>query len=372
MTSFISRGPLNPERHDNIIVHRKELDDILKHIKTGTDQEGYVALRAPRQTGKTTLLYQVRHHLHGKGYGVAYIDLQGLNNLKEEAFYQKICTDIHGDLSKIIDKDTKAAKQIKIMPPGKVKDQSDFSAYLIWLSACTCIPEVKGLVIILDEIGGIPEDISTFSSCLRAFLSAGREKTSEQDYLYRRVIFIFAGALDLLQFTREDNSPLSNVCKLYSLNDFSQEQGAELLNRKLSDRLSSEMIKALADSVYEWTSGHPYLTMRLYDLIQDNVDLKNISVNQIPGIGRQLVEEYILYGDDTNLNHVSKHLRKNKEFCNQVFTILDEKRRTVIDEQDLFTIGIIKKSSDFYLMIRNKIYQEWLEKKVRPNVKKQN
>ncbi len=72
MTQFEYRGALNPDDHRDIIVPRPELDRIQTHI---ANADLYIALRSPRQTGKTTLLFQLQANLHGHGYGAAYVDL---------------------------------------------------------------------------------------------------------------------------------------------------------------------------------------------------------------------------------------------------------------------------------------------------------
>jgi DNA invertase Pin-like site-specific DNA recombinase len=85
MAAFQAVGGLHPEEHSHIIVRRPELDHLLAHVQNG---DLYVALSSRRQTGKTTLLYQLQARLHGHGYGVVYLDLSGLNDLSKAQFYR--------------------------------------------------------------------------------------------------------------------------------------------------------------------------------------------------------------------------------------------------------------------------------------------
>ena len=107
------------------------------------------------------------------------------------------------------------------MNPEQVTDQEAFGNYLTWLSAHT--PRARKLILMLDEVGGVPEEISeTLFPSLRRFFHRGRRPSHTRD-LYRRVMFIFAGALDLHLLRQGKNSPLWNICEFYSLHDFSLE-----------------------------------------------------------------------------------------------------------------------------------------------------
>ena len=384
MNHFIYQGPLNSKEHFNIIVERQEFKDILEHIETS---DSYVILRNPRQTGKTTLIFQIQQALQENyGYSVVYLNLQGYNELENKKFYQTICKKIYAALSDVMDENTEDARQLTIIKPENVIDQFDFSDCLIWISACTS-KKAKKLVIIFDEIGGVPEGIYlAFFSFLRNFFTEGRQD-SEKSRWYQRVSFIFVGALDMLRLEDDPNSPLSNVCTIFSLQDFSQKQGIDLLKRngEVID-LPVEVLEIIAEIIYEWCSGHPYLTLRLYSLIEEKKDtikdgvkwiqeekggqsLKEI-IHQISQDLEQVIEclikKYFLYGNDENLDHIHRQLDKNPEYWKEVYKILGEKPKTVRHKEELLTIGIIKQiesenDNEYYLTIRNKLYNEWLK-----------
>ena len=87
-------------------------------------------------------------------------------------------------------------------------------------------------------------------------------------------------------------------------------------------------------------------------------------VNQLSEVVDGLVEDHILYGDDPNLTHVIGFLwDSEKEYRDQVFEIFGKEKRikTLKNAEDLLSIGIIKRSSDRHLIIRNKIYHEALK-----------
>ena len=124
MTIFEPGGALDLEEHQNIIIQRPELDDVLNHIKK---KRHYIALRSPRQMGKTTFLYQIQACLHGHDYGVVYVDLSGLG---KAMFYQTICAKIRDQLGDLID-----GLAEDVLHPHDVTDQDAFSGYLTRLSA---------------------------------------------------------------------------------------------------------------------------------------------------------------------------------------------------------------------------------------------
>jgi hypothetical protein len=352
MAVFTAGGGLNPEQHASIIVWRQELDHILAHIQSG---DLYIALRSARQTGKTTLLYQIQTRLHGHGYGVVHLDLSGRSDLSKAQFYQTICIDICEGLGALID-DTNEPT----LNPQQVTDQISFSTYLTSLSAHT--PQARKLILMLDEVAGVPEQTSaTFFPSLRGFFHNGRRPSKVRD-LYRKIMFIFAGALDLQRLIQGKSSPLRNVCEpsLFSpLGDFSREQGRRLAGNLQS--FSIEMMNAIADAVHEWCDGHPYLTQRLLRLIETSKECRAASVDRLPGVVDRLVGENFLSGDDSNLTHILHYLQARREYSDQIFKILkEERRKSVMHTEDLLSIGLIKRSTDQYLIIRNKIYEEAL------------
>ena len=85
--SFISAGPLDPIGHRKYNIDRPELEEILHHIR---ERDHYLALRSPRQMGKTTLLLKVQDRLQGNNYGVANLDVSTLLDLTKKEFYQRI------------------------------------------------------------------------------------------------------------------------------------------------------------------------------------------------------------------------------------------------------------------------------------------
>ena len=191
MTTFITGGPLNPVKHSNILIDRIELYEIIDHIK---NEDNYIVLESARQTGKTTLLYQVQYLLHNN-YGIVYLDFNKINKQREANFYCQICTKIKNELIELLISPSDAILETK-----NIINFQTFSKFLKSLSSQT--PQIRKLILIFEEIGDIPEEIfkSLFDG-LRGFFTEGRGLGSDSD-LCKKIMIICAGTLDTKKTNR--------------------------------------------------------------------------------------------------------------------------------------------------------------------------
>ena len=355
MTIFEASGALNPEEHSNIIVHRVELDEIITHIENKDD---YAILQAPTQSGKTTLLYQIHSRLHQNGYGVVYLDLSLLADLETAQFYPMFCTEIQNGLAGLIVGNTDAN-----LAPDNVANQISLFKYLRLVSEKT--QQIRKLVLMVDELSNLSDELTTpLFSTLRSFFTRGRGISNDRDY-YKKVMFIFAGDLDLDKLIQSKNSPLKNICNTFTLKDFSQEQVLDLAQNLAN--FSSEIIEVISGCVHQWCDGHPSLTQLLLGLIDESQECRNASTESLPVAIQQLVKVQILQGSNPNLAHIYKYLKTSGDsYCRSVAQILrskpDELSENAPHDQELILMGIIKRSSNRCLVIRNKIYEKALDK----------
>ena len=354
MTIFQTSGALNPEEHRDIIAQRVELDGIITHLENKDD---YIVLQAPTQSGKTTLLYQIHSRLHNHGYGVVYLDLSLLADLEPAQFYPMFCTEIERGLGELIVENTNPN-----LTPEQVTNQLSFFKYLRLIAEKT--QRVRKLVLMMDELSNISEELTLpLFSTLRSFFTRGRGIANDRDF-YKKVIFIFAGDLDLDKLIQSKNSPLRNICKTFLLDDFSQEQVLGLA-RNLNN-FPPGIVELISDCVHQWCDGHPYLTQRLLGLIDENEESRNATRDSLPEKIEQLVKQHILYGDDVNLLHVYHYLRNSGDsYCEAVCKILrhkpEERREEAPHAQELLLMGIIKRSTNLKLIIRNQVYEQALK-----------
>ena len=362
MTDFIAGGPLNPVDDRNVIVPRQELNKILDHLKSS---DSYVVLESSRQTGKTTLLYQIQHSIVStdNNYGVAYLDFSLIINQDEAEFYHQLCELIKLNLIDLIEAPSNAT-----LEPRNVINFQTFSDFLKSLSSQT--PQAQKLILIFEEIGHIPEDVfPTFFAGLRGFFNQGRGLSNERN-LYKKIIIICAGTLDTKKLIEGENSPFRNICERFTLNDFSREQVLSLAqNLKYFTNFSDEKVTFIVDYIFEWSAGHPYLTQRLYKLIDESEECRNASTSQIFQIINRLVQNELIDNNDVNLEHIFHCLNNLEQETGTCFSavkqVLNGRQgqpiRTIEHQVDLMLIGIIKRLANRGLVIRNRIYEQKLK-----------
>ena len=352
MGTFVAGGPLNPTIHQNIIIRRSQLDHILNNIING---DLYIAICSPRQTGKTTLLYQIQACLSKQEYGVSYIDLENFGDLDKTSFYQEICENVNMSLSSFLDPNTEAG-----LTPQEVINETKFFKYLGELAKNT--PKARKIVLMFDEIGGVPDLFSkTFFSTLRKVLTHSRGVQPECQ-IYKKISFIFSGALDLHKLTEGHNSPLSNVCEPpVSLDDFSEEQ-VYILSKNLQ-ACTEILAHTLSTHIYRWCNGHPYLTQRLLNLTERSQTLSNIKNEEVSEWMESLVEVNFMHNKDANLDNILHYLEKNSASPrDSIFKVLkNENLKTVDHDDELLVAGFLRRLDDQCLVVRNQIYVKALE-----------
>ena len=81
MRFFNTAGPVNPEKHYCLqLLKRIKLEEIESLI----DQEKYFVLHAPRQTGKTSCMLALMHHLNKEGkYVCLYVNIEAAQGARE-------------------------------------------------------------------------------------------------------------------------------------------------------------------------------------------------------------------------------------------------------------------------------------------------
>lgn len=74
MRFFNTAGPINPKDHYHIdLLSRINISDIMFMI----EQKKYFILHAPRQTGKTSCMLALMHHLNKEGtYACLYVNIE--------------------------------------------------------------------------------------------------------------------------------------------------------------------------------------------------------------------------------------------------------------------------------------------------------
>jgi len=336
---FKTRGPLDPELDRDLYIERRELGGLLNLCRQPTIYS-YGALLSSRQTGKTTLLYQLRQRLQGSLPAV-FIDLSVLRNQSEMACYQYVARQLIVNLAPWIDSDL-----IQSLP-SKFETSIDFLSYLEMVAEQACVSRI---VVMLDEVGALSSESSdSFFNLVRTVFNMARGL----DTILGKYIFIFSGAIDLYDLTFGTNSPL-NICEKIYLGDFSSADVQQVVNH--FGRLGLLPFEGMAERIYALASGHVYLTMRLCSHIErQEPDLLT------PQVVQQAADS-LLQGDD-NLRHVLRRLDKFPETATRLRDIMQRegeipfsRNDTVLARLEMF--GAI--SGDETCQVRNELLRRML------------
>ncbi len=251
---FKTRGPLDPGADAAITVDRPELEQLLRATQAPV-VDAYYAVLSARQTGKTTLLYQLRARLRAAGYGAALLDLAAVRELPEPEFYRFVASQIHAELEPILPRKLKRANA-EDLPTNAI----EFRQRLFDIARQVQSPR---LVILIDEVEGVPEAYADgFFGTIRNVFSSRRK---EDEAAFEKYLFVFSGARELHRLTTGPNSPLNIAERIY-LQDLALD-GVQ----KLVSNFARANIPAPVDTaawIFEQTHGHPYLTQKLCATIE--------------------------------------------------------------------------------------------------------
>ncbi len=251
---FKTRGPLDPVNDNAVYVPRPELEQLLRAAQA-TSVDAYLAILSSRQTGKTTLLYQLRHRLRPRGVGVALIDLSVVRDQPEVEMYKYVAGELRSELSPNLPRSAER-KDAAALPTNSI----EFRRFVLDLARQVRAPRI---VVLMDEVEAVPEKFSdAFFGAVRNVFSSRRK---EDEAVFEKYLFILCGARELHRLTGGPNSPLNIAERIY-LKDFDV-AGVQTLVANFQ-RAGMAAPPETAQWVYDQTGGHPYLTQALCAIIE--------------------------------------------------------------------------------------------------------
>ena len=247
MRFFNTAGPNMPELHYCIpALERLDLDEVLRLVR----DKKYFMLHAPRQTGKTSVLFALQGLLTRQGYHCLYVTVEEAGTGLE---------DVEQAVRTVLDSLAYAARDLLGDPflsgvwVGILAESGPKRALRIalqeWAKASP-----KPLVLLIDEIDALQGE--TLFSVLQQ-LRAG--------YSWRSEAFpqsvVLCGMRDVRNY-RSTGSPFNIVAKSLRLGDFSQEETLALLGQHTAETGQAFTSEA-QETVWEQTLGQPWLVNAL-------------------------------------------------------------------------------------------------------------
>ncbi|MCC5943904.1 MAG: ATP-binding protein, partial [Bernardetiaceae bacterium] len=319
----------------------------------------YFVINRPRQYGKTTMLFALMRELDKReDYLPIKMDFQGMPKqaFKSEDFFSEL---FWRDIVRAIDLvDNEFATQLSLLAP--LTTFAQLSARLTEL--CKSTP--KKLVLLIDEVDA-GSNYDTFLN----FLALLRDR-----YFTRKLVTTFhsvvlAGVHDIksLKFklrNPEDaqyNSPWNIATDFEVEMEFYPEEIAFML-RQYSEAENVKMdIDTIADKLYYYTSGYPFLVSKLCKNIAERILPKRKDQNQWTLDDIEESVQLLLKENNTNFDSLIKNLENNEDLYRLVEAILLEGYKMPYDPHVSSirlgeTYGIFKGNG--IIKIHNRVYEQ--------------
>jgi hypothetical protein len=322
-----------PVDSNSTLYVRREIDNqVLLSINRGE----YLNLRGGRQTGKTTLVLNLRKQLDQAGVISAFIDLStlGTTNIDEVGWLREFGQSLQASVR------PEHIRESIPVPPINV---GGFPEYIY--SIVRLFGERRRFVVFVDEVTAVPEVLRhSFFSTIRSMYNQRTDVGAPVET--QDVSFVFAGSFDPERFIGGNNSPF-NVARDFDTSN------ADFTSGQVKDLASKVDIEKHAEAIYASTNGHPYLTNRLLSLTTEGATVDDAVKNILQA--------------DSNLRHIARRLREeNAPSLPLAFKIRDGSTMPCtlgLSEQldYLMVIGLVKSNQDGNALIRCQLYEQLLD-----------
>ena len=304
MRFFNTAGPIKPEDHYHISpLERVDRDEIFLLI----EQKRYFVLHAPRQTGKTSMLFALRDELNASGqYRAVYVNVEPAQTAREDVY--RMARNVLGRLgseakSQVGDDFVQGVwPQILDMYGG---DGALMELLRQW-SAASPLP----LVLMIDEIDALVGD--SLVSVLRQLRSGYPDRP---EHFPQSVML--CGVRDVRDYRIHSSagkeviaggSAFNIKAKSLRLGDFDGEETQALLGQHTEDTGQKWSGESLAE-VWRSTQGQPWLVNALAAEVTDTITNsgQTISIDDIMS-----AREVLIRRRDTHLDQLGDKLREDR------------------------------------------------------------
>ncbi|MCD8134387.1 MAG: ATP-binding protein [Clostridiales bacterium] len=266
---FNVNGACSPEKH-----YMVNLTTRLKAIKKMVDDGAYFTITRARQFGKTTTLNALADYLE-RDYEVISLDFQTMGALSFES-EESFVAAFSGELLDSVDRFPNGIEeQFLAFVDGTARINSLnalFRVIKVW-----CSKLEKAPVLIIDEV-----DTATNNQVFIDFLAQLRAYYLKRPKISAFQSVILAGVYDIRNIrqkirTEKDhktNSPW-NIAADFNIDmSFSSKDIAAMLDEYHADHKLAADVTVIADMIYEYTSGYPYLVSRICKIMDEQLPQK--------------------------------------------------------------------------------------------------
>ena len=270
---FNTTGICDPARH-----YMVSLGQRMRQVKALVDEGKYFTINRARQYGKTTTLHALADYLK-EDYFVISMDFQmQMSNAKfrNENVFSLAFAKAFLSSSRTNNRSLEpvCGKALKAFAEGIQADPQNFELVELFQEIsmfCSALPEKA--VLMIDEI-----DSATNNQVFIDFLAKLRGYYNNRSRFATFQSVILAGVCDIKNLKRKlrpeeehtDNSPWNIAADFDIEMSFRPEQIAQMLQEYEADHRPEMNVKAMAQEIYDYTAGYPYLVSRLCQLLEQS------------------------------------------------------------------------------------------------------
>lgn len=264
--TFNSDGYCDPELH-----YMVDLSGRLREIKHMIDAGKYFTVNRARQYGKTTILSSLAEYLKEE-YEVINLDFQTISSLafEDERTFVAAFSEELLDLVKTFPGDIEERISAFASQTARINSlQALFKVMKAW-----CEESEKRIVLIIDEADTAANNqvFVDFLAQLRAYYLKRRRVRTFQSVILAGVYDVrsIRGRLNPEDVYKE-NSPWNIAADFRVDMSFSKNEIAGMLGEYEADYHTGMNVMEIAELLYDYTSGYPYLVSRICKLMDEQV-----------------------------------------------------------------------------------------------------
>jgi AAA-like domain len=335
---------------------------ILEMVEEGL----YFTINRPRQYGKTTTLFALADVLKRKDYLVFRTSFEGVGDevfLNETKFCDMFLSILMMRAEMHEETELVALLNEEFLKTHTLKTLSIAISNVVKVSA-------RKVVVLIDEV-----DKSSNNQLFVSFLGMLRDKYLERSETPAFHSVVLAGVHDVkslkLKIRSEDEKKLNspwNIASDFKVNmNLLPAEIQPMLEEYGRDRNVSVDARAVAERLFYYTSGHPFLVSKLCKMFDEEMlpekTTQNWTVEDVDIAARQLTKE-----SNVNFDDLSKNLDNNPELYRLTKAVAFNEERFIFTSHNMTAnLGLlygIFVERDGQLAIHNRIYQEIITEKM--------
>ena len=358
---FNVNGYCDPKLH-----YMVDLSGRLQKVKAMVDAGEYFVINRARQYGKTTLLMALEKYLRDD-YLVLSLDFQMLSFdsfEKEEKFVASFSNELLEYSNQMPERIKTELEKFVRNSDGQNSLYFLFKTLNMW-----CRETEKRMVLMIDEVDSASNNqvFLDFLSQLRGYYLKRRKTVTFQSV-------ILAGVYDIktirMKIRPEEehkyNSPWNIAADFLVDMSFSAEDIAGMLVEYESDHHSGMDVLQMAQRIYDYTSGYPYLVSRLCKIMDEYLpmEMENESWQERWTQAGLLEAVKILTGEVSPLfDSLTNKMKEYPELRQLIYRLLFQGQSIVFNPDDYeirmaLMFGFVK-IKDGFVLIANRIFEKW-------------